>query len=54
MIAADTAPESTSFADRLARKAARLAEAHVHSRRLEERTEGWRKPRLLWPLFAQE
>lgn len=54
MIAADTAPDRASFADRLARKAVRIAEAHLQSRRLEQRTESWRKPRLLWPLFAQE
>ncbi|MCL4672527.1 MAG: hypothetical protein KJZ64_06240 [Sphingomonadaceae bacterium] len=54
MIRARTALSPHAFAQGLARKAARLAEARAANRLLARREDPrrWRMARLLWPLFT--
>lgn len=57
LIAARLAEPAAPFVARLARRAARIAEARIAARRLAERGDGpdrWRQARLLWPLFAKD
>lgn len=56
MIAARTALSPRALAGSLARKAARLAEAHAAEQVLARRDapRRWRMARLLWPLFGKD
>ena len=56
MIAARTALSPRALAQSLARKAARLAEAHAADRLLANRDapRRWRMAGLLWPLFGKD
>jgi hypothetical protein len=55
MIEARISASSESFASRLSRKAAALAEAAVASRRMGSNAPSrWRDARLLWPLFTKD
>ena len=49
MVRAQAHPPAAAFVARLAAKARDLAEASTEARQDEHR---WRKPSLLWPLFA--
>jgi hypothetical protein len=49
MLRAQAHPPAAAFVARLAAKARDLAEASTEARQDEHR---WRKPSLLWPLFA--
>lgn len=56
MIRARAAISPGAFAQSLARKAVRLAEARTETRLLARRTDPrrWRMARLLWPLFTSK
>ncbi len=56
MIEAEARPPLAALAARIARKAARLAEARVENGvRARRRDPGrWRSARLLWPTFAED
>lgn len=56
MIEARPAQISRAFVDRLARKAAQLAQASAQNRLLARKRNPrrWRSARLLWPLFTKD
>ncbi|WP_324262152.1 hypothetical protein U4960_03105 [Altererythrobacter sp. H2] len=56
MIRARSTLSPSAFAQRLARKAARLAEARAGASLLARREDPrrWRMARLLWPLFTSK
>ncbi|MBV1918971.1 MAG: hypothetical protein KUG65_13045 [Sphingomonadaceae bacterium] len=55
MIKAEISGSLEGFAVRLAHKAAAIASARIASRQLARRDDPrrWRRPGLLWPLFAK-
>jgi hypothetical protein len=55
MIEAEAQPPLAALTARLARKAARLAEARAENGGRARRDPGrWRSARLLWPTFAED